>query len=183
MTVPDPELLTVECGRVRSWQRSPSWLKRALTDVAQEASFVKGAGRAACPRPGLRLQREQVLVSQVEKETGAGKALKKSMCWVRGYLENHNTVVPLYPWRIASTATMDTRFWGCSSPFYKMAQYSQPSWWADRSLAGWSEDTEGQLYGLCLNIKFKKRSFTRWKCCTALALLQPFAFSTRGLVL
>ena len=85
-------------------------MKRALTDVAQEASFVKGAGRAACPRPGLRLQREQVLVSQVEKETGAGKALKKSMCWVRGYLENHNTVVPLYPWRIASTATMDTRF-------------------------------------------------------------------------
>lgn len=64
----------------------------------------------------------------------SGEALKKSMCWARRYLENHSTVVPMCPLRIASTTPTDTKFWGCSSPFYKMTQYSQSSWSAHQSL-------------------------------------------------
>lgn len=64
----------------------------------------------------------------------SGEALKKSVRWVRRYLENHSAAVPMCPLRITSTTPTDTKFWGRSSPLYKMTQYGQSSWSADQSL-------------------------------------------------
>lgn len=83
-----------------------------------------------------------------------GRALKKSMCQVRGSLENHNIVIPMGLQRIASMTPKDSKKSEDAKvpPIKCLRTVSPPS--ADQCTAGWSDDTKGQLYGLCLSIKF-----------------------------
>lgn len=98
MRVPDPELLTIWCGRLRSWQRSTSWLKLALIEVCTGCISGKGGGggrsclqKAWDLRFVLILEREQVFVSQGGKgDRQMGKVLKETMYSIIGYLGNHS---------------------------------------------------------------------------------------------
>lgn len=77
MTVPDPELLTVQCGRLGSWQGRASWLKPARTEVCTGWFSCKEGWEAACRRPGLHLERELVFVSQRGKGAAQGEGTEE----------------------------------------------------------------------------------------------------------